>query len=238
MRRLFVLLLLVSILPSCSETSNAPFTLEVGPTFVNGLIPGAMTPLIVTVTDADENSGGEVSISAIAAGATIEVVPEAILSGEVAEVRVVAGAVTGETAIKIEVTATRGSVSQRVVRDVLVFAWEDDRGPYARELLDVFTAWLAAERPGLGIGPETEFHGSMVAPGLLVVSHYAFFSDAWEIGLSWHVMLAPDDWSEAYLRRRTSSSPTLAFRLSSQAAVWQSGVAEISEVTPPPEVTR
>ena len=46
--------------------------------------------------------------------------------------------------------------------------------------------------------PVTMFHpsaGTMVSPQWLVVSHYLFFSEQWELHLEWHIMVAPDDWA-------------------------------------------
>ena len=50
---------------------------------------------------------------------------------------------------------------------------------------------------------------------ILVVSHYLFFSEDWEMGLMWHIMIAPHDWSRIYLRPRGEMAPTLAFEIPS-----------------------
>ena len=92
--------------------------------------------------------------------------------------------------------------------------------------------WLADSEPQLGLNPDTEFFGSFIAPGLLVVSHYLFMSESWKSGLSWHVMVAPDDWAEIYLRPRTEMAPTLAFRLSSQTAALEGDMIDIESVPP------
>ncbi len=158
--------------------------------------------------------------------------------GEVAEVTVIADQATEERPLEIVVTGSRGEIEQVATRATTVFAWEDDRGAYATTLLGVFSSWLAEERPDLGLDNTTEFSGSFVAPGLLVVSHYLFMSDDWEVGLSWHVMVPPDDWAEIYLRPRSEPAPTLAFRLASQDAALSDGNIAIEEVTPPIEIVR
>jgi hypothetical protein len=54
---------------------------------------------------------------------------------------------------------------------------------------------------------------------VLIVEHYLFFSTDWELDLSWHVMIAPDDWSEIDLRHRDSElAPSLAFKIDSVSA--------------------
>jgi hypothetical protein len=71
-----------------------------------------------------------------------------------------------------------------------------------------------------------------------VVSHYEFTNDDYELGLSWHIMVPPDDWSELYLRPRDELNPTRAFRMSSWSAAMEGGEVEFTEVSPPAEVVR
>jgi hypothetical protein len=74
----------------------------------------------------------------------------------------------------------------------------------------------------------------MVSPVWLVVSHYLFFSAEWEMHLSWHVMIAPDDWSRIELRRRfIETKPSLAFEIASVSAG-----SESRSTAPPDELWR
>jgi hypothetical protein len=66
---------------------------------------------------------------------------------------------------------------------------------------------------------------------LLVVSHYAYYSDDWEMTIAWHNMIPPYDWSEIHLRQRgVDLTPSLAFR--------QDSISEASapHAVAPPEV--
>jgi hypothetical protein len=230
--------ILAAALVGCGGADDevaSPFTLTVEPEFVQGAIPGAVTGVMVTIESETE---APVALTATATDAEVTVVPGTISPGEVAEVTVVAAAGADGRPMEIVVTGRRGDVEATGTRSTTVFDWADDRAGYAATLLGLFTTWLEAERPDLGITPDTEFSGSLVAPGLLVVSHYLFLSDDWEVGLSWHVMIPPDDWSEIYFRPRGGGVPTLAFRLSSQAGALEGGVVEISEAPPPVEVMR
>ncbi len=48
---------------------------------------------------------------------------------------------------------------------------------------------------------------------------YLFFSEDWEIGISWHVTIPPHDWTRIYLRHRTTElQPSFAFEISSRDA--------------------
>jgi hypothetical protein len=94
-----------------------------------------------------------------------------------------------------------------------------------------FTKWLAAERPDLGIDPDTQWQGT---PGgwVHVVNHYQYFSETWELGLDWHVIVPPDDWARIHLRRRwTEATPSAAFEISSV-----SGGSAPHEIEPPESV--
>ena len=232
--------LAAGVLGACGDDAPAtvPFTLGLSPQFVPGAVGGARTGVLVTITNASP-TGDPVEVTATAAGAEVIVEPDSIGAGEVAEVWVVPGppAADGAT-VEIVVSARRGEFEETATRPLTVYSWEDDRGGYTGDLLAVFTAWLAEQRPDLGIGSGTVFAGSFIAPELLVVSHYLYVSDEWEIGLSWHVMIPPDDWAEVYLRPRGEPAPTLAFRLASQAAALQDGIVEVTEVPPPSEVVR
>lgn len=239
MRRITLLAFVVvaTVLGACGDdAATTPFTLQIAPAFVQGAVPGATTGVIVTITN-DSATDEPVTITAAAPGALVTVVPGEIRDNEVAEIWVIPDPATEERELEITVTGTRGEIVVTATKAAVVMPWDDDRGDEADDLLAVFVGWLDANRPDLGIGPDTGFTGSLSAPGLLVVSHYLYLSDEWELGLAWHVMIPPDDWADIYLRPRAAAAPTLAFRLASQAAARQ-GTVEITEVTPPAEIVR
>jgi hypothetical protein len=215
------------------ETTALSEGLVVSPQFIQGVIPGAQVVLLVTQGD---ETAGTATVTATASGGDVMVQPSSITGTEVAEVTVIPTSTEGELAVTIEVSTEQGTES--ISRVASISPWEDDRGEQAGEILDLFTPWLAETHPELGITPDSEFEGTFVAPELLVVSHYVFFNDQWEIGVAWHVMLPPDDFSEIYLRPRSELSPTLAFRVGSWQTALDTGDYEVMDVEPPSEVTR
>jgi len=89
-------------------------------------------------------------------------------------------------------------------------------GELAAEMRDKFVPWLASNHPELGITSETEWIGTIVNPGILVVMHYMFYSEDWEMYVTWHVMIPPYDWTKIYLRSRfTETQSSNAFEISS-----------------------
>lgn len=213
--------------------SGAAVEIEVAPEFVQGTIPGAPLVLLVTLIEGDE-----ARLSATGDGAEVSVAPDRIGAGEVAEVTVVASPTEEETELGVTIVATADGGTSEVNRTVTVLPWTDDRGQQAREILALFAVWLGENRPELGIAEEIAVTGSFTAPLLLVVSHYTFWTDEWEMGLSWHVMVPPDDFAELYLRPREELIPTMAFRLGSWQTALETGQVDITQVPPPPEVVR
>lgn len=219
-----------------SEKDGA-FDLTVHPQFVQGALGGIPVTVLVTVQDV-AGGAGAVSLSANFPAGTVAVNPESIVAGEIAEVTLTADAVDEDLDTTVTVVAQRGSVEHTATRPVVVMPGEDDLGPMAADLLALFTERLSESNPELGIGPERDFDSNVVAPRLLVVSHYLFVDDEYELGLSWHVTIQPHDWAELYIRPRGTLTPTRAFRVSSWSAALEGAEVEFSEVSPPEEIVR
>lgn len=199
----------------------APFSMQVIPEQVRGeSIVGQMVVFLVVVADEGEGVGrGEaVSLSATAPG-SVTVDPQAIAPGQVAEVTVIPDEASVGGNVTLTVRGERGGLDLTEAVTFGVAEGQDDRGPKATALRDQFVAWLAVNHPELGITEQTEWTGTIVSPIWLVVSHYLFFSDDWEMHVSWHVMIAPYDWAKIDLRHRfTEARPSYAFEISSVSA--------------------
>src|SRR5574341_662578 len=206
--------------------TEGPFDLIVHPNFVQGALGGIPVTLLVTIQNVEEGAG-DVSLSAAFPAGTVAVNPKSITAGEIAEVTLTADAVEGDFETTVTVSAQRGSEKRTASRPLVVMPGEDDLGPMAADLLRLFTEWLNENNPDLGIGPEREFRGNVVAPRLLVVSHYLFVDDEYELGLSWHVTIQPHDWAELYIRPRDALTPTMAFKVSSWSAALEGGEVEL-----------
>ncbi len=220
--------------PTTSDGTGTP-EIVVSPEFVNGAIPDSRLVLLVGTTDESQRP---VTITAQAPAAEVTVDPPTISGTEVAEVIVVPGPTESDTTMDVTVTATWGDRTSEVTRTVDVVPWEDDREDQARQILGLFVDWLVDAHPEFGITPETPLSGTLTAPLLLIVSHYGFYSDDWEIGVSWHIMIPPDDFAELYLRPRRAMLPTHAFRIDSWQTALETGSYPVTEIEPPAEVVR
>lgn len=204
------------VMGSCATpSSNTPFTLQVVPQELKGFaIVDQRIHYLVTVTS--EAKTDPVKIAATAVNAAVTIVYPEITEGKVAEVIVTPEAASVGKTVEVTVTGTRGTVTDTKKVTFEVIDGVDDRKDTARRLLTSFTDYLAAEHPELGIKSDTQWTGTMVSPQWLVVSHYLFFSEQWELHLEWHIMVAPDDWARIDLRKRgTEVKPSAAFEISS-----------------------
>ncbi len=212
---------------SFPETNIATFSLEVnsrplvamkGEQEIPLCMPGQKVVFLVVVTDTGEGSGiGEaVDISVTTSGAEVSINNLSIRSGEIAEVVVIPDEASVSEVLTIMFKGERKGFKQTETYNIQVIDWEDDLVEEAAQMRDKFVSWLATNHPGLGITSETEWTGTIVNPSILVVMHYMFFSEDWEMYLTWHVMVPPYDWTRIYLRPRyTETNPTMAIEISS-----------------------
>lgn len=222
-----MLALAVCLIPGCEDGKPTPFSMQVIPDQIKPAVPGQRCVFLVVVADEGEGGakGKPVNISAEAPGATVAVDPEVATPGLVVEVTVVPdGGTLGKT-LSATIRAERDGLQQ--TQTVTVVMWD---GPLPEGILegflagaagrrDVFIPWLAANHPELGITPETEWTATYAKVLMPVANYCLFFSEQWEMGQVFHVMIPPDDWVYIYLRHRfTEVRPSHAFMISSLAA--------------------
>ena len=229
-----IVVVVVVVVIACIQPTPE-FQINVIPEELRGFsIAGQHCVFLVTITDEGQVSELHVNISATAPGAEVVIYQQDIVEGEVAEVVVIPAQASIGTTIEVTVTGNRGSASDEKVVSFDVVEGEDDRQEYAEELLDRFVPWLATNHPELGITDDIAWNGTMVSPVWLVVSHYLFFSEEWEAHVSWHIMVAPDDWARIDLRHRFDElEPSYAFEISSVNAT-----SEPIPIEPPETVWR
>jgi hypothetical protein len=210
----------INVIPEQSNEDQEPKYSIAGQHFV----------YLVTINDEGQGCELPVHISATAPGADVVIYYEDISEGEVTEVVVIPAQVSVGKTIKVTITGSRGSFTDKKVVSFEVAEGEDDRQEYAEELLDKFVAWLAKNHPELGITADTEWNGTMVSPVWLVVSHYLLFSEDWEAHIEWHVMIPPYDWAKIDLRHRFDElAPSYAFEISSVNATSEPVPMEVPE---------
>lgn len=232
MIRVLLFILVAALICGCDGSRKfihvAPdFRLFLTPESMNA-IPGERCVLLVTGASLMPDPDGIVDpirISASCPGLTATVENNVIAYGEVSEITVIPEGLApsqnspDDYTIIVRVTGKRGDISHSVAVPITVqVEWTDTLAADAAVERDRFPAWLAANHPELGIDPSTAWNGTMPAP-VLVVSHYLYFNDTWEVHVEWHVMIPPYDWTRIYLRRRfVETAPSLGFEISSRSA--------------------
>ena len=233
-RCLFLSFAIGILLFACGD-GHAPFSMDITPEKMDDTIAGQRCVFLATVLDKGDSGRAEaVNISAKAVGSTVTVNPQAIAPGQVAEITVDPDeASVGET-LTVTVSGERNRSKLTETVTVQVREGQDLIAETAAEIRGKFTPWLAEHQSDLGITPETEWTGTIVKPNITIVSYYLFFSEDWEMGVSWHVMVAPHDWARIYLRDRGGETvPSHAFEISSC-----SGTEDPHAIDPPESVWR
>jgi hypothetical protein len=232
------------------------FTMTVFPTEIADAIYDQRIVVLVAIEDhGPDPVSAPVVITAAATGpdATVSVVPESLLPNQVCEVTVIPIAppphqlVRSDTAnarppfwegdeLILRVCGRRGQCTQMGSTSINLLPGGDGRLEAASVVRDRFVPFLADHHPGLGITRETPWTGTIVKPHFLVVSHYLFFSEEWEMGVLWHNTIPPYDWGRIYLRHRHKSfAPQYAFEI---ASLSTQPLEMVVPVEPPTQVDR
>jgi hypothetical protein len=211
------------------------FHIDVIPEELRGAsIAGQHCVFLVTTTDEGQEGQLPVRISAQAPGAEVLIYQQDIVEGQVAEVFVIPAQASINKTIEVVITGNRSSQTDEKFASFDVVEGDAGIQEYAVELFDRFVPWLATNHPELGITEDTEWNGTIVSPEWLVVSHYLFFSEEWEVHIEWHVTIPPYDWTRIDLRHRFDElEPSYAFEISSVNAT-----SEPIPIDPPETVWR
>ncbi len=213
-------------------TTPAPFMMQVtsrpstpsSPSEAIQSFAGQRCVFLVVVTEEEgwlqghQGFGTAVTVSAAESSGrgTVIVHPQELLPEHVAEVTVIPSVACVNETLTVTIMGERGGLKRMKTITIEVLAGEDGLAADAVQMRDQFIPWLTLNHPELGITDETEWSGTIVNPRILVVMHYLFFSDDWEMYVTWHVTIPPNDWTRIYLRQRfIELQPSYAFEVSS-----------------------
>ena len=138
-----------------------------------------------------------------------------------------------DTLILIEVVINTSSTL--AVDSVLVdiWNWTPSNSSAAEEKQAPFIQFLANNYPDLGINDSLSWTPICNDAGILIVGHYLFLSEYWEMEISWHVMIPPHDWVKCYIRYRGNLTPSWGGQIDS----WNNS-DPVLEVSPPSTIYR
>ena len=229
----------VTCIAGCDLFEAKQFGMVVTPEEITDAIPLQQCVLLVTIVELEGIGISTLPAHVVAAapGAAVQVQNPDVRAGEVAEIVVIpAPLADGEEADEegrdITVTiqaARRGLVATKTVTIHIWSEEEEEVKEAAEEVRDLFIPFLSEEHPEFGIDEDTEWTGTIVTLHNLVVTHYLFFSDEWEMHVYWHVMIPPYNWARIELRRRFEEMlPSEAFEIPSRTA----DPIEVNEIAP------
>jgi hypothetical protein len=138
------------------------------------------------------------------------------------------------TVIEIEANVSSGHTFRVDYANVRLIDWTSVISSEIIAMRDEFVDYLSSNHTNFRINESTVWEEFGSAPQILVVEHYLFRSEYWEMELARHATIAPHDWVEIYLRPRSSLFPNWSGYINS----WSSGDYTIIEVDPPIEIYR
>jgi hypothetical protein len=133
--------------------------------------------------------------------------------------------------VEVYVNTSKFNAKDSAIIDVLNWT-PAELGPI-EEKCNVFIQFLEDNYSELGINESISWMPICNDAGILVVGHFLFMSDYWEMEISWHVMIPPHDWVHCYIRYRGNVTPLWAGEISS----WNNS-DPIIEVVPPTQIYR
>jgi len=237
---IIAVILVAAIVPSAyfllPNMETAPFSVKVvsRPASFGDIvysIPGQKCLFLVTV---EENQTGTalkpVSLSVKSPDCEVTVFPESITPGQVAELSVMPTQNNIGKNVTVTLQAERQGLKQIKTITTEVIEVENTLEPEAASMREKFTYWLSENYPELGITNNATWMGTIVNPRILVVMHYMFLSENWEMYVTWHIMIPPYDWARIYLRHRyNQTAPTYAFEISSVQGQAQPQTIEVPD---------
>lgn len=208
--------------------ADTTFAMTVFPLEVTNAIYGQRIVILVEVEDYGFHPVAEpVHIIASSTSATIEIEPEDIWPGQVCEITAIPQPrpvirpyreFPPGNEVMVKVCGQRDGFEQSREISINVLPGEDQVTEAASAVRDRFIPYLSENYPEFGITAETEWTPTIVKPYFLVVTHYLFFNDQWELGVMWHNTIPPYDWAKIYLRHRyTHMLPQYAFKIDSMS---------------------
>ncbi|MFX1328742.1 MAG: hypothetical protein ACFE91_11495 [Promethearchaeota archaeon] len=154
--------------------------------------------------------------------------------GKVAEIFLYPNITHLDQMIEVEATASSNDLSYKDYAIIDIINWSSEISPLVEVMRDEIVSYLTNNHPEFKINESIVWEGFGNSPQILVVEHYLFKSEFWEMELARHVMIAPHDWVNIYLRSRSSLFPSWSGIINS----WSSGNHTIIEIEPPENIFR
>jgi len=118
---------------------------------------------------------------------------------------------------------------QTVSLEVEIIPWGIPDPRYAVIKRDPLVEWIEDTHPEFGSFSGMQWYPYITYPGILVVEHWTFLNDDWEMRICFHVMIPPYDWSMIQLRRHGEWDPIFAARREYNGTTYEIHEIPLSE---------
>ena len=137
--------------------------------------------------------------------------------------------------IEVKLRAGSGMIKYRIASTTIqVMNWTSQiLSEDILNMLDMFMNYIEANTTFTNINSSTDWEFLGTVP-ILIVEHYLFRSEFWEMELSRHVMIPPYDWVQIYIRPRNANVPIWSSKIDS----WSLDNTSIYELEPPEAIYR
>lgn len=100
--------------------------------------------------------------------------------------------------------------AQTLCLEVEIIPWCSPDPTLAEIKRDELVRWVQQTHPEFGDFFYQKWYPYITYPGILVVEHWTFLSEQWEMRICFHAMIPPYDWSKILLRERGEWYPVFA----------------------------
>jgi hypothetical protein len=115
---------------------------------------------------------------------------------------------------------------RKLVLEVEMFNWSSDNLPDAIIKRNELIEWLEVEHPEFDTFSDINSFAYVTYPSHLVVEHWTFLYEEWEMRVCYHVMIPPYDWSKIYLRKRGEVDAVFAAKRESDDTTYEISLSE------------
>jgi hypothetical protein len=126
----------------------------------------------------------------------------------------------------IRLIASHEGKEKNIELGIDLYEWQQGEIETPLSKLNEFRDWLNANYPKYNalFGKFKTFYHTY--PEILIVEHYTFLTDEYEIRLCYHVMIPPDDWSMILFRKRDSIKAEFAARRDTDGKIYSIPVSD------------
>ena len=115
---------------------------------------------------------------------------------------------------------------KKLVLEVEIFDWSSDNVHDVIIKRDELIDWLEANHPEFGTFSSENCFAYITYPAHLVVEHWTFLYEKWEMRICYHVTIPPYNWSKIWLRPRCEVDAVFAAKHESDGTTYEIPILE------------